>query len=213
MMKKNTKIGIIIAILLVIAAITSWYFLVYSKQDSADITVTTKDIQKHLPDMTKEEIDSVLNTELAEEQLEAYRKFEEENFLPEVEEEIEDDDPDDNIHTYIGKDGNIYELVFDDEAIQNDAKDPAELKEGLLGGLDDVIAGKKDLLDVLDNAGTTNSDTQSESQEYPSDDGSDEEEEYEYEDYPFDEISYESEEPDNFGTIKNLTPNTEGSGE
>ena len=210
-MKKNTKIGIVLAILLIIVAITSWYLLIYSKEDSADITVTTEDIQKHLPDMTKEEIDSILNTELTEEQLDAYRKLEEEYFLPEVEEEIEDDDPDDNIHTYIGKDGNVYELVFDDEAIQNNVKDPAELKEELLRDLDDAIAGKKDLLDVLDNVGTTKSDTQSEPQEYQSDDESDEE--YEYEDYPFDEISYESEEPDNFGTIKNLTPNTEGLGE
>lgn len=209
-MKKNMKLGIAIAILLIIAAITSWYFLIYSKKDSADITVTTEDIQKHLPDMTKEEIDSILNTELTEEQLEAYRKLEEEYFLPEVEEEIEDDDPDDNIHTYIGKDGNVYELVFDDEAIQNNVKDPAELKEELLRDLDDAIAGKKDLLDVLDNVGTK-SDTQSEPQEYPSDDESDEE--YEYEDYPFDEISYESEEPPaGIGTI-DLSPNTKESGE
>ena len=152
-------IAIVSAVIIVIAAVCAVLFLI-PKDESPDeqvseniIIPTSEDVQKYSPQLSIEEIDAITSEELSEEEMEKIGEFIKETEIVEVFEYVDDGNPEDNIETYLGVDGNIHQLeidpalkeVSDEEATQS-AADIIEYHKKIAAGEINPLEGQEEVV-------------------------------------------------------------------
>ena len=130
-MKKKHVIFISIFVILIIASIATMFILKdadnsNSTFDSLDSSLQTNVIPEAVPDkvydniansmgITREELDEIITTplDLTDEQKEAIAEIISRHEAPDISEFIEDENPNDNIYTYIDTNGDTGEMIVD----------------------------------------------------------------------------------------------------
>lgn len=157
--RNSRKLAIIITVIVIVIlaiAIAGAFFL-YRDSHNDTINITSEDVQKHVPDVSKEEIESFMNQELTDEQIQKFQEYQEETYEPEIDEILEDDDPTDNKFTFIGTDGNTYEMEVNEEYANMTDEECQEEREQLMNQLQAIMNGEAHFGDDTNTENTNNS--------------------------------------------------------
>ena len=146
-MKKNTKIGITLVLILIVG-IVSTFFFINSNQNTDGIN--SSDLQKYMPDMTKDQIDEIAKTQLDEESAAIVNEILDNYSEPEIDEILEDDE-ETGIIIYKDKEGNLVEYDTNSNDLLKKSEDELNAEtEEMLKSLSEIASGN------LDQAETNN---------------------------------------------------------